>query len=873
MFELKNYQNETLRVLGEYLREARRKNPAEAFENSLKRQGRPAAGYNLHGLYNLPYVCLRLPTGGGKTVLASYAIREAAEKYLEHDYPLVLWLVPTITIAKQTLECLNKPWHPYRQAIDKYFKGKVSVFAIGDVINIRPSDLQQKVCVVVGTLATLRVQDKTGRRIYAHNENFEPHFSRVTNPKSGLDMREDEPDKIKYSFANLCALMNPLIIMDEAHNARTTLTFETLKRVHPACIIEFTATPNTTRENGSNVLYSVSASELKAARMIKLPIMLSEHQSWASAVSAAILTKNKLSESARRENEYIRPIVLFQAESKDRDITVEVLEKYLVENENIQREKIAIATGNQRELDGINLFDPNCKIEYIITIEALKEGWDCSFAYVFCSVAKIKSSTEVEQILGRVLRMPYAHERKSAELNKAYAHVSESLFSQAAQNLRDSLVDMGFEKLEADSYVQPSQQTTIFSDDEKAITEYYPVPLSVEIGNTFDISKLDEKLKNIVSLTEVEGKMMLNVKAVITDDIEKNILQTIPEKERGNIKEAIAHHRQMQQAQNSPAFRGVTFQVPQLCLWSEGQLLPADQELFLESVRWNPCDYSTELSEADFKISDQANNFEVDIKGDKVTYSIARENLQLDLTNTTTEWSEDAFIQWLDNKVHQQDIPQIQMIEFLRKITANLLNKRKYTMAMLDMAKYSLCDSIKEKIQKNRKDAIKKGFQTTLFGTCASVETSFDFSYNLDPNCYPGKNIYNGPFQFQKHYYPVISDIKYESEEYSCALAIERNPNVKHWVRNIPKHPESSFSLPTGSDRFYPDFLAYLNDGRILVVEYKGSHIEDASDALEKNNVGLLWETKSNGRCLFLMAVKKDHQNRDVSEQIKAKIG
>jgi len=36
----------------------------------------------------------------------------------------------------------------------------------------------------------------------------------------------------------------PMIIMDEAHNARTKLTFEVLNRIAPSCIVELTATPD-----------------------------------------------------------------------------------------------------------------------------------------------------------------------------------------------------------------------------------------------------------------------------------------------------------------------------------------------------------------------------------------------------------------------------------------------------------------------------------------------------------------------------------------------------------------------------------------------------------------------------------------------------
>ena len=222
----------------------------------------------------------------------------------------------------------------------------------------------------------------------------------------------------------------------------TGLTREMQTRVRPCAIIEFTATPRPK----SNILYSVSALELKREDMIKLPIMLSEHDTWQNAVNGAIAKRAALAEAAKRDAAYLRPIVLFQAQKKNQEITVEALKKHLTDVENIPENAIAVATGDQRELDGIDLFDPCCPIEYVITVEALKEGWDCSFAYVFCSVSRIHSATDVEQLLGRVLRMPYAKRRRTAELNRAYAYLSEPSSGASARALTDKLVAMGFEE-------------------------------------------------------------------------------------------------------------------------------------------------------------------------------------------------------------------------------------------------------------------------------------------------------------------------------------------------------------------------------------------------------------------------------------------
>ena len=84
---------------------------------------------------------------------------------------------------------------------------------------------------------------------------------------------------------------------------------------------------------------------------------------------------------------------------------------------------------------------------------------------------------------------------------------------------------------------------------------------------------------------------------------------------------------------------------------------------------------------------------------------------------------------------------------------------------------------------------------------------------------------------------------------------------------------EGSFWLPLHDGRFYPDFVARLEDGRTLVVEYKGAHLVGSPDTEEKQNIGELWAKESKGHGLFLMAVKEDEKGRLVDRQLEAVIG
>ena len=462
---LKDYQIETLATLRRFLENSRIAGPQSAFNaivnepEQQKRLGSYFGPYRpLPNLGAAPYCCLRLPTGGGKTILGAHAIKVAQEAWIEKDYPVVLWLVPSNTIRTQTVDAFKKPMHPYRAVLDEAFDGRVRVFDIADFETIRPSDMRDNLCLIVGTIQTLRVTNTEGRKVYAHHEALEPHFAEVPAKREGFEVIEAGKagaGTIKFSLANLLHMHNPLMIVDEAHGAVTGLSQDIRERVNPCAVIEFTATP----QANNNTLHNVKASELQEAEMIKLPIVLGEHQTWQQAVDAAIQTRATLEEEAKGESQYVRPLVLFQAEDKGREVTVEVLRDYLLAS-NIAKNQIAVATGDQRDLDSIDLFSRTEPVRYIITKEALKEGWDCSFAYVFCSVANVSSATDVEQLLGRVMRMPYAARRKSDKLNRAYAHVPETKFGAAAEALRDKLVSkMGFEQQEAEQVLQTSPQS------------------------------------------------------------------------------------------------------------------------------------------------------------------------------------------------------------------------------------------------------------------------------------------------------------------------------------------------------------------------------------------------------------------------------
>ncbi len=869
MFDLKRYQISALKALEDFLKDAFQRGCAPAFETALDAQDRMRETYDTHGLGEIPYVCLRLPTGGGKTLLAAHSVKRIAQHYLSEDSPVVLWLVPTNTIRTQTLDALRDPAHPYREVLDQHFRGQVKVCDIGDVAQLRPHDLDTKACIVVGTLATLRVEDTDGRRIYAHNEAFEEHLKHVP-AKEGFE--RDDKGHVKYSFANVLNHHRPIVILDEAHKARTKLSFETLKRIHPACILEFTATPKA--EAGSNVLYHVSASALKAEDMIKLPLMLTAHDAWQNAVRDALLTRKGLEDEAGKETDYIRPIVLFQAQNKGQEVTVEVLKQHLIEFEKVPESAIAIATGAQRELEGVDLFDPACPITCVITIEALKEGWDCSFAYVFCSVAKVKSSTDVEQLLGRVLRMPYAKTRKQEALNRAYAHVSSSEFYESATSLRDCLVSMGFEEMEADAFLQ--QAPALFDPNAytgpKAAPPALP-PLTLTLPSAPDLGPLSAEESARISVKATEGGVVVTVQGEATEAMETALLTGADAKTKADVKHRIQQHRARQSAWTSPAMKGEPFApMPRLSAWIQGELLLADEEAFLNAASLDLLDQPYDLTAQDLLASEQSERYELDMDGKRVAIAYADDSHAFDLDRVDLGWSEADLVLWLMQHTRSTRVPPPKQLEYLRRHLGHLLEGDQAEKNMLVRRRHRLSRLLAGRIQAFEKEVVARGFHEALFALDAKPLADYERAFVFQPGVYPAATVYGGAHRFKKHYYPIIGDMKSQGEEFRCALALESLKEVKQWVRNLAKQPLHSFWLPTSDDKFYPDFVAELMDGRILVVEYKGEPYKTNDDSKEKAMVGALWEQLSGGKGLFLMAVDKDDQGRGAIEQLQRKI-
>jgi superfamily II DNA or RNA helicase len=445
LMKLKDYQRRVLEELGEYAESVAQFRGVSAIKNPASVAFTDLTGRSWHPLTSdpaTPFVCLKVPTGGGKTLIASHVAGLIYDALLQDkdDAGIILWLTPSDTIRSQTLRALKDPGHPYRKVLEGSFSKPVHVLDNAEALRIRPGQVKDGVSIIVSTMQAMKREDKEGLKAYQDNGYLQPHFA-----------AEDEGAEVTFSLFEMIRRNKPLIIADEGHNAKTVLALDLIESLEPSFVLELTATPH----ERSNILSEVSALELKEEEMVKLPINLTNETHWEAALRGAVEKRNQLEEIAREERnetgEYIRPMLLIQAEQEkehpDR-VHVARVREFLTGELGIPEGEIKIKTGKQDELGSTDLLAEDVEVRYIITRDALREGWDAPFAYVLASVFNLGSPKAVEQLLGRILRLPNVREKRNEELNEGYVYTSAEQFKKAVDSIVKGMVENGYSRHE-----------------------------------------------------------------------------------------------------------------------------------------------------------------------------------------------------------------------------------------------------------------------------------------------------------------------------------------------------------------------------------------------------------------------------------------
>lgn len=511
--ELKKYQTKTLDKINLYLSETNKFGPKHAFisiQDNLYKE-------DFFGK-EIPFICIKIPTGGGKTLVGCSSINSIYNIYLREkmEKGIVIWFVPSEAIKTQTLNKFKNRNDIHRKILDDYFDNNVKIFSNEEALRIRKEDVEDNICIIISSLEAFR-KEKTLQnkyKVYKENGALLNHFENI----SDLDYLEKDESGVIKSLANVIRLSNPLIVIDEGHKTKTELSITFLKELNPCFVIEYTATPRAE----SNILVEIHSSELKEEEMVKLPLVLESHTQWQNAISQGILRRQELEAISKKEKEQIRPIVLLQAEQEKEDdnkITVGKIKEFLIKEKKISEDEIAIKTSKNNDLEGINLFCNSCKIRYIITVNALAEGWDCSFAYILISVANIGSKIAVEQIIGRIMRMPYAKKKNNEVLNRSYVFASAKNFNEATSQIIKGLENNGYSKFDLISSIGEKHKYEF--DVDRRVKEDFAVPLMAYnneeltfedlIGDNFELHKQKFNFNFTINVDN-DGRAILDIK-------------------------------------------------------------------------------------------------------------------------------------------------------------------------------------------------------------------------------------------------------------------------------------------------------------------------------------------------------------------------
>lgn len=410
----------------------------------------------------VPNVCLKVPTGGGKTLLACHAIDLVDRVFRQSQTGLVLWIVPSTQIYSQTLRSLRDRNHPYRQVLDVSSGGRTLILEKTDHFTI--DDVQSNLCVLMLMLPSAARASKETLKVFKDNSGFTSFFPAEDDFKANNELVERVPNLDTLgekgyiygnipltSLGNVLRLMRPLTIVDEGHKAYSKNARDTILGFNPSFVLELSATPT----KQANVLAEVSGTELNDEQMIKLDLhLINKHTvGWQETLSEAAAMRAQLETKAQTHAQntdvYIRPIMLVQVERTGRDqrdgknIHAEDAKEFLMKQLSVPEDQIAIKSSEKDDIEGIDLLDSDCPIRFIITKQALQEGWDCSFAYVLAVLGRSQSETAMTQLIGRVLRQPYARKTGVEDLDESYVYSFQHDTSKLVSGIKSNLEGEG----------------------------------------------------------------------------------------------------------------------------------------------------------------------------------------------------------------------------------------------------------------------------------------------------------------------------------------------------------------------------------------------------------------------------------------------
>lgn len=844
--ELKNYQKKTMRDLASYLSYLNTThNMVKAYKNHWLAQdvrvgfgGVPVYRNTIPGA---PHVCFKVPTGGGKTFMACVSVKRIFDAMPKEKTRVVAWLVPSNTILEQTIRTLSDVSHPYRQRLDFDFAGRVVVYNKEQLLNgqnFSPDAIQNQLSICVLSYDSLRSGKKDGRKVYQQNSQLAPFTKTFETPETLVEGIDDT------ALIQVLNQLSPVVIVDESHNAQSDLSVEMLNNLNPSFVLDLTATP----KSNSNIISYVDARELKSENMVKLPVVVYNRTSRQSVIQDAIQLRGSIEQQAMAEEtgggSYIRPIVLFQAQPKTSEDsgTFDKIKDMLIKM-GIPKEEIAIKTSTINELKNVELMSRECKIRYIITVNALKEGWDCPFAYILASLANKTSAVDVEQIMGRILRQPYAKQHKASLLNISYVLTCSNQFRETLENIVKGLNKAGFSRKDFRIGLE--------------VPEAPVMPMEVSIaGELFESPVVEDDTFDDISPETVRGALEGNNKDLtIATMIEQAQKQNAEYQEEiagsegsgllgGELGDMMNQYRMQEQV----ASGALALRIPQFYLKTAPSLFGGEYKLLEKehlsdgfSLNGQDAQISFELAAGEMYRVDVAEHGEAVPKYQRASKDESK-YIREYLASLPSESKIKVCIDMLCQNINRNNrLATNEINEYINRIVAGMTNDE---LSALETAIPTYAKKIQQKIETLENAYREKQFDKLLdSGTVVcrpdyklpKVITTLDSIDTIVGSLYEAEKNDMNDFEFS-----VINNI--------AGL-----DNIKWWHRIMERKP-GEFVI-NGFINHYPDFLVMTKSGVLMLIEAKGDYLwNDESKA--KLRLGRKWQAQSGTKYRYFMVFK-----------------
>lgn len=851
--EMKRYQKKVIQDLSRYMELLNQEgNMGKAYTTFWNEKGVNVGFGGIKPYQNIlpgvPNLCLKVPTGGGKTFIACNAVKTIFDGLPESKMKAVVWLVPSDAILTQTLAALRNPDHPYRMKLNADFGARVEVYTKEQLLsgqNFNITTVGEQLSVMVLSYDSFRGR-KEQLKAKQENSNLAPMAKALGAPDHPVE------DADETALLQIINQLSPLVIVDESHHARSTLSKEMLQNFNPCFVLDLTATP--TRE--SNILCYVDSVALKRENMVKLPVIVYNRSSQQEVMADAIDLRNRLEQYTVAEQEktglYIRPIVLFQAQPKGKEdsTTFERLKEKLV-SAGIPAEQIAIKTADVNELKHEDLLSPKCQIRYIITVNALKEGWDCPFAYILASLANKTSQVDVEQIVGRVLRQPHTRKHGIPALNMSYVLTSSNDFKATLDKIVKGLNGAGFSENDyrvGEDPVPPAPQPQYHQETipEQPVAADSSASDAAEDFLNFDPDSLRQDIETRSETGAVTIDAMLQTAAKEQEALDKAMNQGTDfafEDIPPEVQETMSSYRMNAEFKEEAG----KIQIPQFFLkieesmFTHGDYVLLKKEHLVESFTLKGKPYQIDFFHADDEMARVDIN---DTEGSTPKVFKMSDTDQRYIKEQFSKKSPEDRVRLCKGIIHKQ-LSKMDMIddhELSTYVDRIVDDMDKDTLSALEKSPQGFAVRIRRYIEGLLEAHYEKQFNEWLEIGKIVCRPSYSLPAVIAPmkatSTY-GKSLYSG-------------EEEANGFEYDMVLALTGLQNIKWWHRNMSR---KGFVV-NGFINHYPDFIVMTEKGKIVLIETKGDHLDNEQNR-KKLTLSRKWQEKAGEQFRYYMVFQE----------------